>query len=709
MIIKKITIENFRSYYGEVTFDIGTGLNLIVGSNGDGKSTFYDALEWLCTTDGKTIQAVNHISKKKIAELNPGDSGDVKVSLQYSHDGHSRLLEKSFHFTKSLDGKIQLSNPSFILYKSSNAGNDFSHGMNFDKDFPVEVRQYSMFKGEEKLNVFRSADSLKVLLDVFSAVKGFDPYIKFAEDAVVKAANAADNARSKDKTNAKKAAEKRRIINSEETLIAQMENELREKEKTSANLQLALSDIESNKEASDLLIATNRRIDTLNSKKAGYYAGIKENYTTRLLDEQWILMGFAPIAKQFTDKILQLSKEKRRQEKEFNQKLGAKKLATQIELGFVPLAVNVPDKKTMEELLEDEVCKVCGRPAPKGSEPWLFMKHKLEDYLKSLIVEEDEEESKFVNQFIEELSKRDTTLNDNLAEQVTSLSKKIEDAIDKNEQLHDKIEMVDESLAEANEQKTKILASNDGLSEDDLTSAYHNINHMIEDKAKADRRIAVLKAELPKHKEVRDLAVEELRKISKDSVAACYENTCDIFTMIKDAFKTAKKQNKDNLLTQIEALANDYLRKLNPSDFKGRIVITEPSEDTAIAKLVDIDKTEVVNTNTAHKTTQYMSILFAISELAEKKDESEYPLLFDAPTSSFTEAKENEFFQIVSNLGKQVIIVTKSFLKDAKNGESVLDLHRVNEVNGNVYRIEKKRPFNDEDQSTIQTVVSKIK
>lgn len=709
MIIKNITIENFRSYYGEVSFEIGAGLNLIIGSNGDGKSTFYDALKWLCNTDGKTIQDVNHISKKKIAELMPGESGDVKVSLQYTHDGYSRLLEKSFHFTKSLDGKIQLSNPAFCLYKASNAGNDFSHGMNFDKDFPAQVRQYSMFKGEEELNVFRSADSLKTLIDLFSDVKGFDPYINFAEEAVKNATSAADNARSKDRTNAKKAAEKRRTINSEDALIEQMEKELREKEKTSANLQLALSDIESNKEASDLLIAVNRRIDSLTSRKASYYAEIKENYTARLLDEQWILMGFAPIAKQYTDKIQQLSREKRRQEKEYNQKLGAKKLATQIELGFVPLAVNVPDKKTMEELLEDEVCKVCGRPAPKGSEPWNFMKHKLEDYLKSLTVNDDEDESKFVNQYIEELSKRDTTLNDNLAEQVTRLPNRIDDAIEANERLHDKIERVEESLLEAQEQKIKILSNNEGLSEDDLTSAYHNINNMIEDKAKADRRIAVLKTEIPKHKEARENAVEELRKISKDSLAASYENTCDVLALIKDAFKRAKKQNKGNLLTQIERLANDYLAKLNPGDYKGRILITEPSEETAVAKLVDIDKSEVANTNTAHKTTQYLSILFAVSELAETKHESEYPLLFDAPTSSFAESKENEFFQIVSELGKQVIIVTKSFLKDAKNGQSILDLQRVNEVNGKVYRIEKKRPFNDEDQSTIQTVVSKIK
>ncbi len=52
MIIQKIEIENFRSYYKQNSFELTNGLNLIIGSNGDGKTTFYEALEWLFRTDG---------------------------------------------------------------------------------------------------------------------------------------------------------------------------------------------------------------------------------------------------------------------------------------------------------------------------------------------------------------------------------------------------------------------------------------------------------------------------------------------------------------------------------------------------------------------------------------------------------------------------------------------------------------------------------
>ena len=36
MIINRIRIKNYRSYYGEVAFDMSKGLTLIIGDNGDG-------------------------------------------------------------------------------------------------------------------------------------------------------------------------------------------------------------------------------------------------------------------------------------------------------------------------------------------------------------------------------------------------------------------------------------------------------------------------------------------------------------------------------------------------------------------------------------------------------------------------------------------------------------------------------------------------
>ena len=84
-------------------------------------------------------------------------------------------------------------------------------------------------------------------------------------------------------------------------------------------------------------------------------------------------------------------------------------------------------------------------------------------------------------------------------------------------------------------------------------------------------------------------------------------------------------------------------------------------------------------------------------------------MIFDAPTSSFTDVKESDFFKVIGDINKQTIIVTKSFLTTNTDGVSVLDKSMLDQIHGRVYQISKKRPFNDKDLSTIETVTTLIK
>jgi DNA sulfur modification protein DndD len=64
MIIKEITIENFRSYYGVNTIKFNDGLMIFIGDNGDGKTTFFEALEWLFDTSKQNLD-LRLISEKR--------------------------------------------------------------------------------------------------------------------------------------------------------------------------------------------------------------------------------------------------------------------------------------------------------------------------------------------------------------------------------------------------------------------------------------------------------------------------------------------------------------------------------------------------------------------------------------------------------------------------------------------------------------------
>ena len=529
------------------------------------------------------------------------------------------------------------------------------------------------------------------------------------EYATKKAEQARDNAQKLDSKNTQKIKSLKMTIDHESNMLSDIEREIKNKENEAVNFDSLLKSIEQSKEASKLLIAVNRRIETLSQKRAQTQARINENYTINLLDNMWILMGFGEIAEEYSAKINEVDKKRRKLEQSYIAAASADKVIKKMQTDFVPLPVHIPGQKIMQEMLDEEVCKICGRPAPKHSDAWEFMLHRLEEYRDSLKVDIDDEiEPYYKYNYVVELQKRDTTLNDNLSE-ITKLRHKIQEAIAFNNRLHDDVKKIDANLNLEYEQKKRILAQTDGLTEEQLLANYENISNWMDQKNRAETRIDVLKRQRAQHRVALEKAQEDLSKLAEGTSAAIYAKTALIIRQISDAFKTAKETNKKRLLHAIEDESNIFLEKLNSNDFKGTIRILEKANGQGEAVLMNNDNTRIFNPNTALRTTYLMSVLFAIGKLSGERDKSEFPLIFDAPTSSFTDAKESEFFNVISKLNKQVVIVTKSFLKESATGDVVLDQAKVDEISGRVFRIEKKKPFDDKKLGTIQTIISQIK
>ncbi len=709
MIIQKIEIQNFRSYYKDNSFEFINGLNLIIGSNGDGKTTFYEALEWLFRTDGTNKMDTKFISKKRSEELMPNNSDDVRVAMTYEHKGRTKVLEKMFHFTKSFDGEVTTSNYTFYLIEGNGTERIIKDGVSFDKDLPSEMRKFIMFKGEQDLNILEKSNSLKQLVDEFSEVRNFEAYFSFMEYATRNAEQARDNAQRLDKKNVDKIKGFKRTIEQEKALLTDINREIQIKESEADNFEGLLKNIEQSEEASKLLKSVNQRIERLTQRRSETAARINENYTINLLDDMWILLGFVTTAEEYSAKINSLMNERKKQEDQYLITAGVEKAIKEAERGFTALPAHIPGRKIMEDMLNEEVCKFCGRKAERGTEAWNYMYERLQEYKASLEGKAEEGvEPLYKNNYIGELQKRDTTLNDNLSD-IAKMRRIIQDAIAFNNRLHDDVKKIDANLNGEFEQKKRILAQADGLTEEQLLANYDNISEWMDKKNRAVSRIDVLKRQREQHRALLEEAEIALSKTSEGTAAEMYAKTALIIQQISNAFKNAKEENKRRLLDAIEEKSNHFLEKLNTNDFKGTIRIIEKQNGQGEAFLMNNDSVRIFNPNTALKTTYLMSILFAIGNLSAERDNTELPLLFDAPTSSFTDTKENEFFSVISGLNKQVIIVTKSFLRDGSNGEAILDSSRIKDIDGRIFRIEKKRPFDDKKLGTIQTMVTKIK
>ena len=105
MIIEEIELKNFQCYYDTKTFRFSKGLNIILGKNGDGKTKFYEAIDWLFGRFSGDQE--NLISSKALSKLAKGDDVHVSVRMTVNQEGERRTLRRSFFAVLQEDGILE--------------------------------------------------------------------------------------------------------------------------------------------------------------------------------------------------------------------------------------------------------------------------------------------------------------------------------------------------------------------------------------------------------------------------------------------------------------------------------------------------------------------------------------------------------------------------------------------------------------------------
>ncbi|MBR6082075.1 MAG: AAA family ATPase [Salinivirgaceae bacterium] len=723
MIIKDIRINNFRSYYGRNHLSLSDRLTLIIGDNGDGKTTLFEALEWLFDTTGENRKE-SHISEKRKSELEIGESDEVSVSITFEHDGEKEI-EKSFTFERISESEYRTRDYKFAGYLIEGAERHFTAGDRLlNICFEPVIRKYCLFKGENELNVFDNDTALKTLVDTFSGIRQFDELVEMTSSFEQKSANAANRELQNDKKVSNQAKELNAQLNVVTNDIQNIKTELNQKKVSISEFSSKLELLEKNQETSERYQSIKERIKGQKDKRAKLSALSMCDYSTNLLDEYWILRSFPAIIKEFSSKISAFSKEKRRLDKQETERRakeeGEREAISKIQKlanDAVPLPWNLPDEATMKEMIDDEICKVCGRPAPKGSEAYEFMCNKLNEYLANIAAEanknaetKEDETPLFPNSFINELHSRQIKLSGDTEQEISKIATNISDRLEFVTKRKAELAEVEKQLQDLETEQNDLLMQS-GLSAELLDKSISDLRGFFDAKSRAENRVSELETTLKFKESKREEIQESLSKLEPtSSMTQVYQRVHTAFERINKAFTNAKEQNINNFLQMLETESNKYLQKLNKNDFYGIIRIRKTISNSARIELYSDNGTRIENPNGALKTTMYMSVLFAISQITTLKRDQDYPLIFDAPTSSFGGFKEDTFYNVVDTIDKQCIIVTKDLLNiDKTTGQKALDFDTINKLSCSVYRIEKAEPFNDKDLSTIQTVVKPVK
>lgn len=723
MIIKKIVITNFRSYYGENTFELSKGLTLIIGGNGDGKTTFFEALEWLLNTSLE-IKELSNVSEMRKSELAIGEVDTMSVSMLFEHNGEKEVT-KSLTFEKMSDGNCKVTNYSFRGYETDGAERMLRTGKSLiDSCFDSYIRRYCLFKGESQLNVFNEPTALKTLVDKFSDIRKFEDFVEVASDLEQKSETAYTKECKSDTKVAKRVGELQRRKEELEGKISELRRDIKKQEEVASTYQLKLDDLEKHQATSERYQEIKDRLKTKNEKLSRLKSLILVNYNAGLLDNFWILSPYTQIFKEFQKKVSALSKEKRLQnDQDIATKAAAKAKKEVVDEiasfanGKSKLPWYLPDEQTMREMLDDEICKICGRPALRGTEEYKFMEGKLHEYIRHMQEEADikaeelKEKPLFEGRAIEDLHAMSISFGGTTAMEIAKKYQEVKDLIEFVDDRKKDIAIVEAEIQEIEDEKSRLLIQANGISENMLDKNFNDIKGYFEQRNRAEQRISDYKAEMKDYQNDLEKVRLEFDSLEPSSgMAKVYGKVHTLLDKVMKAFINAKKENLRRFLASLSEKTNEYFKLLNENDFRGEIRIRQTANESAEIRLFSSNGTYIKDPGGAQETTMYMSLLFAISDLTTLKKEEDYPLIFDAPTSSFEDFKENVFYNIIDKIDKQCIIVTKDLLEvDKKTSHKTLNTEKIESMTCSVYRIEKKAGYDQEDLSTIRTIITPIK
>ena len=721
MIIKEISICNFRSYYGENKFEFSEGLTLIIGDNGDGKTTFFEALQWLFNTATEN-NSIDNASEMRKSKLEIGESDEVAVRMVFDHDGE-KIVEKRFTFERTSETSFKTSSIIFRGYEDTGAGREVVNGKTLmDRCFDAFIQRFSMFKGESTLNVFQNAAALKELVDKFSDVREFDKLVEISAEMEDKSNKAYQKECKSDQKIATQAGNLESQMKRVSENIYNKKKEIADKKLSVSVFSTKLEELEQNQETTERFNEVSERLKSLKEKSLKLRANISMvNKNTALFDQLWILCAFPSVLTEFKKKCSAISREKRQQEKAFVEEQAkeiGKKEALQEVRGMLSenvaeLPWYLPNQETMEEMIHDHVCKVCGSKAPEGSDAYNFMVNKLNEYKRHIAAKLQMEEKKaaverkqlFTSGNIEELHNMSIRLGGSTEARVAHISTDIFDRLSLEDRLREELRKVEEKKQETEDEKARLLIQAGNVSEELLQKSFLDIKGMFEQKGRAENRLVELERDLQDLKaEEEDLRKQFNELNPQNGQVKVYRDVHRVFEEIAKAFSKAKKENLRRFLAALEECANEYLERLSAQDFHGEIRLRQTVEESTEIRLYSSNGTEIKNPSGSQETVMYMSVLFAISDFTDQKRDENYPLIFDAATSSFGDSKEEGFYNVIDKINKQCIIVTKDFITKGQ-----LRLNEIDQLTCGVYRIKKADNFDSHNMATIRTIVEKIK
>ncbi|MCD8288448.1 MAG: hypothetical protein LUC26_00825 [Prevotella sp.] len=657
-IINSVAFENFYNYYGNYEdneYKFKSGINIVNADNNMGKSKFYNGFMWLLfdqvyDSDLKAITDANDSLFKMASGKAKAEDSEFKVGFKvvFTNGNRKFTIEKYALFSHN-DGELIHAKSQMNVVETVNNGDtpilDKEKQMNIiNKDFiPLALRSYALLQGEsmDRLVDLSSKKALSDTIDTLAGIsilKGICDISKRMSQKAFSLYQVKDSENSKNDSEKKRAKEKRNeYLANIDRILTEIDNandELNAAKRKKEELDAYISNSSKRVEIRSQLDNIKNQIE--NKKKK--IEQIESSITGKIFDEEnpWLLMGLAEELDIFDAK----------REKHIGD------LAQMNNEGalIIMLPEGSPDNSSLERMLKNEICEVCGQPAAKHSKAWEHIK---------MILNRPQKISTNRNDF--------SHFYGTLQKSASSYSLNISQIRNRIDVLRNTLDSAKEELDDLETKRDDIFtqlnnaggnADNSAFSDKVIINDYHMVDDTI---AKKEREIDEKQKMLSLWQNSLNSLNQRLDLYKKDTSVQKYEEFADLMRKINDIIVKTKDDIYDRTITALAKEANEkYIALTKGNQSSGGRLQFDRDHDVVNVSIRDIKNGEITGLGTGFQRMKQLAIVMAIisSKIGNEK-KFDYPFISDAPFSEFGENFVNNFFQVAPSVFSQSIILIK--------------------------------------------------
>lgn len=711
-IIKSISFQNFYNYYGgyeDNTYNFTEGLNFINADNNGGKTKFFCGLLWMFMNetynmDKKERDSVSNqyelMLSKKAKRENAGQRVTMGVRLIFE-DNENAL----YTFTKQVEfsDDRKTIKPTFTGKKTVDGIDtifisDTERTQALELLIPTALNRYALLQGE-KMDKLLDVTSSKDFANTISSLSGIRELERLTSDAIKWKNQSEADLKEKENASAQ--------INDETKELLEKQNNLKR------NIDLLEAEIEERKEekAGAIDVRDNLEAYISSAKERTRLKGLYDKVDNELRQKKDELKNFGKsLSSQLFSKynpwvFYGISKEKESfQTMRDNHFIEVKNAQG---LSGILLPADSPDQPSLERMLKEKKCEVCGRSFEEHSSEWENIQ---------MLIRRSEDVQTSRNDFLGFIDNVRSSV-----EGVGTNENSIETGVKEEKERY--IKLVN-SIKELNEQREQIIDQfqnaggniDDKKEENSDSSKIKDFTDALEKISKADNYInentPILKRRKAEYEAISN-------KIANSPVAADtrpYRDFNNDIKAILDILVEARENVYNDIISSIETASNDNFHRLTKNNAVGggNIKITKLDDKNIQVAVKSVDgKDEMTGLGTGFQRMKQLAILMAIIQTQIGGTKYDAPLIADAPFSEFSNNFMNNFIEETPKVFKQEIILTKDTVVTLKDGTVILnDLGEeiknkiVNkEIEGTFYL---NQPIQVEDQTKQTTIIKQF-